>query len=139
MAGRRKGKRKKKAAPEIPVNSFADIAFLLIVFFVIASTLSRTTGVITDIPSGEKSEAKQDKTAIIQLKDDVITINDSTVDVEGLRKKLAEMKLYEQSGEEKIILLETVGAVDYQNYFSAMTAISGAGGVMAIVKEGNDK
>ena len=58
MAGRRKKKRKKRDAPGVPVNSFADIAFLLIVFFVIASTLTRTTGVISDIPAGEKSEAR---------------------------------------------------------------------------------
>jgi len=47
MAHRKKGKKKKKEAPGVPVNSFADIAFLLIVFFVIASTLSQITGVVT--------------------------------------------------------------------------------------------
>jgi biopolymer transport protein ExbD len=134
----KKGKKKKREAPNMPVNSFADIAFLLIVFFVIASTLSQTTGVITDIPSGEKSETKQDKTAIIKLQSNVIMLNDSKVDVEGLRKRLADMKLSEKTGQDKIVLLETVGAaVDYQTYYSAMTAISGAGGVIAIVKEGD--
>lgn len=131
-------RRKKKAAPEIPVNSFADIAFLLIIFFFVAATLIQTKGVITDIPSGETSEAKENKTAIIQLHGGRMTLNDSDVDLATLRGRLAEMRLYEKSGDDRVVMLESVGGFDYQAYYSVMTAISGAGGVVALVKESDD-
>lgn len=135
MTRDKKGKRKKKGHAEIPVNSFADIAFLLIVFFVIASTLSQTKGVITDIPSGEKSEAKEEKSTTIQLHDNTITLDDVDVDVVTLRRKLRDLQLHLKKEENRIVLLETTGNVDYQTYYSAMTAISGAGGIIALVGE----
>lgn len=121
--------------PSLPVNSFADIAFLLIVFFVIASTLSQTRGIVADIPSGEKSESKDDKTTILQLHEDRMTFNDKVVTLHTLRERLAELELGEKEEEAKIVLLEAVGNVEYETYFGAMTAISAAGGVIAIVKE----
>jgi biopolymer transport protein ExbD len=124
--------------PDIPVNSFADIAFLLIVFFFVAATLMKTKGMITDIPSGETSEAKEQKTTVIQLSEGRMSLNDSNVDLATLRMRLAEMKLYEKSGDDRVVMLETAGVFDYQAYYSAMTAISGAGGVVALVKESDD-
>jgi len=138
MPRRTKPRRKKRAAPVIPVNSFADIAFLLIVFFIVATTLIQTRGVITDIPAGETSEAKESKTTVIQLRDGGMTLNDSKVDLATLRAKLAEMRLHEKSGDDRIVMFETGGRFDYQAYYSVMTTISGAGGVVALVREAGD-
>ncbi|MDP6523081.1 MAG: biopolymer transporter ExbD [Kiritimatiellia bacterium] len=135
MAVHKKRKKKKAGMPSLPVNSFADIAFLLIVFFVIASTLSQTRGIVADIPSGEKSESKTDKTTILQLHEDRMTFNDKVVTLPALKKRLAELEFHKKEAEAKIVLLEAIGNVEYQTYFSAMTAISAAGGVIAIVKE----
>jgi len=134
----RKKTRRKKGMPEIPVNSFADIAFLLIVFFFVAATLIKTKGVITDIPSGETSEAKEEKTAVVQLTEDRMTLNDTDIDLATLRKRLAEMKLNEKTGDDRVVILETAGVIEYQAYYGVMTAISGAGGVVALVKESDD-
>jgi len=135
---RKKQTGKKRASPEIPVNSFADIAFLLIVFFIVASTLIKTRGVITDIPAGEPSDAKEQKTAVVQIRRGKIALNDNRIDLATLRKELAGMKLREKTGDARIVMLETAGEFDYQSYYSVMTAISGAGGVVALVKEGDD-
>jgi len=94
--------------------------------------------VITDIPAGETSEAKEQKTTVIQLSEGQMTLNDSDVDLTTLRQRLAEMKLYEKRGDDRIVMLETAGIFDYQAYYGVMTAISGAGGVVALVKESDD-
>lgn len=133
-------KDRRRGSGDIPVNSFADIAFLLIVFFVIASTLSQTKGVRTEIPAGEKSEAQEEKTTTIQLHDNRITLNDDEVDVATLRRRLAELQLPRKPEQDRIVLLETTGDVKYQTYYSALTAISGAGGIVALVdEEGQEK
>jgi len=134
----KKKTRRKKGTPEIPVNSFADIAFLLIVFFMVATTLIKTRGVITDIPSGEASDTKEQKNAVIHLHEGRIALNDTDVDITTLRQRLREMKLNEKTGEDRIVMLETGGGFDYQSYYGVMTAISGAGGVVALVKEADD-
>ncbi|MDA0321575.1 MAG: biopolymer transporter ExbD [Verrucomicrobia bacterium] len=131
----KKQKRQKKEAPEIPVNSFADVAFLLIIFFIIATTMERMTGAMTDMPTGEQNEQAQDKTPTVQLHDQSITFQDQRVTIPELRAELAKLNLHEREGEDKIIAFEATGEVEYQDYFDAMCTISAAGGIIALIKE----
>jgi len=128
-------RRKEKGEPEVPVNAFSDIAFLLIIFFIVATTITKLTGVLTNMPAGEKTEAKADKNTSVQLHDDKVTLNGDPVDMPALRKRLFNMHLDQKKGEDKVVLLEAVGNVTYQVYFEAMATINGAGGVIAIVQE----
>jgi len=53
---------KKKDNPEIPTSSMADIAFLLIVFFMVTSVFSVTRGLEFQLPNRD-TETPQDATA----------------------------------------------------------------------------
>jgi len=128
--------KKARRRPEIPVSSFSDIAFLLIIFFILATTLQQITGVNTEVPSGEKAESETETTPTVQLLNDQILFNEENVGMSGLGKKLAALNLAKkQKEDEKVVLLEAIGAVDYQRYFRTMASISAAGGVIAIVRE----
>ena len=120
----------------MPVGAFSDIAFLLIIFFIIAATLAQITGTVTEIPSGEKAEAKEEKeTATVKLEGDRVLFNDKYVEMEELRQRLANLKLHQQTDDAKVVLLEASGNVTYQTYFDVMASISAAGGVTAILQE----
>jgi len=134
MAGKRP-RRRKMGCDDIPVASFADIAFLLIIFFILATTLVRTQGFHTEFPQGEKSEEPPRKTTTVQLHEGKITLNDGQVDLAGLRAGLAELKLHTRTGDDRVVLLEATGKVDYQRYFEVMAAITRAGGTICIVRE----
>lgn len=54
--------KKKKEDPEIPTSSMADIAFLLIVFFMVTSVFSVTRGLEFQLPRNEDNNP-QDATA----------------------------------------------------------------------------
>ena len=54
--------KKKKESPEIPTSSMADIAFLLIVFFMVTSVFSVTRGLEFQLPRNEP-QTPQDATA----------------------------------------------------------------------------
>ena len=127
---------KEKRAADVPVSAFADIAFLLIIYFILATTLVQISGVITEIPSGEKAESSEEnETATVQLKGDQVFFDDQRVDMKGLRKKLAQLNLHRKTGDDKVVLLEAGRNVTYQNYFDVMASISDAGGVTAILQE----
>ncbi|MCB1190363.1 MAG: biopolymer transporter ExbD [Leptospiraceae bacterium] len=54
-------KKKKKSAPSIPVSSMADIAFLLLVFFMVTSVLDTDPDIpinLPDVPGGEQLNKK---------------------------------------------------------------------------------
>ena len=54
--------KKKKESPEIPTSSMADIAFLLIVFFMVTSVFSVTRGLEFQLPR-QDTQTPQDATA----------------------------------------------------------------------------
>ncbi len=127
----RPGGRRREA--EIPTGSFADIAFLLIIFFILVTTLAVTEGFVAEIPQGEKTQAKQEKTTTVMLAGGKITLNDKPVSLDELRRRLAEMDLARQSGNDKIVLLEQMGRDPWQGFYEVWAAIGAAGGEVVIV------
>jgi len=132
----RKRHPKEKRKADVPVSAFADIAFLLIIYFILATTLVQISGVVTEIPSGEKAETnEEEETATVQLKGEQILYNDQQVSIKQLRNKLAALNLHQKADNDKVVLLEATPDVAYQNYFDVMASISDAGGVTAILQE----
>lgn len=70
---------KKETNPEIPTSSMADIAFLLIVFFMLTTVISATKGIEHILPQQD-----QEQTDVVEHEDSVyIKVNaDNTFDVD---------------------------------------------------------
>ena len=132
-----KSLRKKKPESGVPTDSFSDIAFLLIIFFILVTSLKRIVGFETELPSSkEEKEKTTEKTPTVVLKEGRILYNEAEVSMEDLQQKLAALKLAEKTkGNEKIVLLEASLEVDYQSYYEVMSSISAAGGVVGIMTE----
>jgi len=127
--------RRRYGLDEIPAASFSDIAFLLIIFFILTTTLAATRGFLTEFPSGERSDEPQKKTTTVAIRDGKITLNDAQVALPQLREELAALRLHERTGDDKVVILEAAGRVEYQDYFDVMAAITQAGGVICIIRE----
>ena len=128
--------RKQRRDSDVPVSAFSDITFLLIIFFILATTLVQVSGVVTEIPSGEQAQTQQeDETPTVKLEGDRVLLNEKHVDMQELRRRLTTMKLDQKTGDDKVVLLEAAGNVTYQTYFDVMASISAAGGVTAILQE----
>lgn len=133
---KRKRGEKKHRTGEIPTGSFSDIAFLLIIYFLVATTLVKVKSITADLPSGEKSSQSQSsKTPTVSLKGDLILFKDKKVNLNELNDRLAALELFEKEGSKKVILLESSKGTPYNNYFQALAAISANGGVVALVED----
>ncbi len=132
-------RRKEKRDLEIPTDSVSDIAFLLIIFFILTTTLSKLSGFTAELPSADTSQKQaaktEAKTPTVQLADGRLLFNEQEVTFDTLRDRLLDLNLATKQGEEKIVLLEAAGKADYQTYYETMAAIATAGGVVAIVEE----
>lgn len=128
-------------ADDIPTSSFSDIAFLLIIFFILVTSLQQFTGFKTDLPSGEQSQEEQDEEMpTVKLHNDSITFGEEPVNIEELRRELAGLKLTERASEDdRLVIIEATGNTTYQSYYQVMAAIRKAGGVVGILKEGEQK
>ena len=137
---RKSFKKRQLGDSDIPVASFSDLAFLLIIFFILTTTFQKATGFLTDIPSGTKSQvAQQEKTTTIALHEDQISLNDGKVSMAELRRRLRNMDLKSKLGDAKIVILTATGKVKYQTYYETMSMITTAGGVIAIIREEGSK
>jgi biopolymer transport protein ExbD len=133
-------RRTKKSDLEIPTDSVSDIAFLLIIFFILTTTLSKLSGFTAELPSADASQkqaaATDSKTPTVQFAGGKLLFNEQEVSSDTLRDRLLDLQLGKKEGQDKVVMLEAAGKVDYQAYYAAMAAISAAGGVVAIVEEG---
>ena len=59
--------RKNRRESEVDVSSFADVAFLLIIFFILTTTFKVIGGQELNIPSGEDGESKDQKQLTVSL------------------------------------------------------------------------
>ena len=135
MARRREGDKRHRQGG-IPTDSFSDIAFLLIIYFLVATTLVRVQAITADLPSGEKAEqAQSEKTPIVNLRGGQLFFNDTPVGLAALEERLAALDLVNREPEKRVIMLETAQGTPYDIYFRALAAISGSGGVVALVEE----
>jgi biopolymer transport protein ExbD len=133
---KRSKQEKKHRDGTIPTDSFSDIAFLLIVYFLVATTLVKVKTITADLPAGEKStQAQSDKTPIINLRGAEIFFNDKPVQIAELNERLAALDLLNQNADKRVIMLESAKGTPYENYFQALATISANGGVVAIVEE----
>ena len=133
---KRYSREKKHRSGEIPTGSFSDIAFLLIIYFLVATTLVKVKTITADLPSGEKSNQSQsEKTPIVNLRGPEIFFNDKKVTVENLNDRLAALELADKEPSQRIIMLESAQGTPYENYFQALAAISAHSGVVALVEE----
>lgn len=132
----RKKQSKKHRSGEIPTGSFADIAFLLIIYFLVATTLVKVKSITADLPTGEKqADAQIDKTPTLVLRDEEMIFNDNPVTLSELNERLAALKLPGKQPGKRIIMLESTDSTRYEVYFHALAAIDAAGGVVALVEE----
>jgi biopolymer transport protein ExbD len=94
-------KRKKKGVDaKIPTSSMADIAFLLLIFFMVTTVFKVDSGVNLQLPLAEKVEKLQMKNlAIIWITDQgKVAIEDKFVPMEFV-SNLMDQKMFETNGE----------------------------------------
>ncbi len=132
----RSQREKKHRSGEIPTGSFSDIAFLLIIYFLVATTLVKVKTITADLPTGEKtSQPQSDKTPIVNLRGVEVFFNDHKVTMDQLNERLAALELGAQDPSKRVIMLESASGTPYENYFQALASISKHDGVVAIVEE----
>lgn len=80
----------KRAAPEVNAGSMADIAFLLLIFFLVTTTIEKDSGITRKLPPIEESEEdviiKQKNIFTVLLnKNDQLLVEDENMEIKDLR------------------------------------------------------
>ena len=135
-------KRRVSADTGIDVSSFSDIAFLLIIFFILTTTFVATAGRKMQVPSGTNvpSESEQ-KQLTINLTPGTIQYGEDSrhMSMDELRLALAAEKFSTVKAEQRMVILDSKDDVAYERYYQVVMAITEANGVLALVDEKEEK
>ncbi|MGB0391966.1 MAG: ExbD/TolR family protein [Salibacteraceae bacterium] len=110
-------KGRNKVSPEFNMSSMTDIVFLLLVFFIIASTMISPNGVDVLLPKGSTRTTKKNQVSVSITKDVKYFVGQREVKFEQLERTLQSML----EGEEKPgFLLRPEETVDVQYVVAVM-------------------
>lgn len=138
---RRKFHMRQLTQDAVPTTSLADMMFLLLIFFIMTTTLARTTGFITDVPMGTKgAQQSSEKSPSVVLHDGRITVDDDQeMTMQQLRNYIAGLRLDRKQGDAKVVMISAEGVVPYQTYYETLAMVQNASGVVAIVSDEVEK
>ena len=134
--------KKRQGDIEPDLTSFSDIANLLIIFFILTTTLVRPWGRIVDMPSAATPPEQQQRsdTPTVNITRDRLTVAEG--EGEGKEMTMDEFRQYlwkrnfpALDEKHRSVSLETAKDVPYERYYQIVTAIAAAGGVVAILTD----
>ena len=123
------------------LTSFSDIANLLIIFFILTTSLVRPFGRQMDMPSSTKPpEQQKSDTPSIRITADRVVFSEGEkkereLTMNELRTELWGRNFPQQPEEKRAVVVETAEDVTYERYYQVAAAIAAAGGVVAVMTE----
>jgi biopolymer transport protein ExbD len=101
-----------KISPEFNMSSMTDIVFLLLIFFMIASTLVTTNAIDILLPTASGKTENKKSIAVSIKKDLTFYIDQSKVEVQNLEAELLQL-LRKESAPTLVLRAEKSVPVDY--------------------------
>lgn len=129
--------------PEINVGSFADIAFLLIIFFILTTQFLKPAGAKLQMPAGTEDKKQQtDQQLTISLSPGLIRYGQEgrRVTFDELRAALEEENFPgKEHDRDRIVIIDSTDDVPYEQYYRVIMAVRSAGGVLALLEQEGEK
>ncbi len=121
-------KRRKHIVPALNTTSTADISFMLLIFFLVASSMDVDKGLLRQLPPAdtkeEPLEVDVNKERLMELKitgDNQLLLDGQPVEVNGLRNRVAEF--VSRVGSKHLISIDADPNSSYETYFKMQNEI----------------
>ena len=124
----RSRKRNKRKVPQLNTTSTADISFMLLIFFLITTSMDNEKGLRRQLPPPESQHEIQstdiDRLNVLSIgitADNKATINDSVIDDKTLRRRVTEH--VNARGKDHVIELKADPRASYDTYFNLQNSL----------------
>lgn len=128
---------RRKLLVEPPATAAPDIAFILIVFFLVCASVQPDSGKPQDIPRSEEAEKEEDQSQNIEisLTQNTILINSQTVPMDGVETKLKQLLAGKDSEADRVVMLKSAQDTQYQRWIDLTSRVEKAGGIVTLQLE----
>jgi biopolymer transport protein ExbD len=130
---------RRKAEPHIPFIALADIAWQIIIFFLVASTFAMNHALTVDVPAAGPAEGSDaNQSLIVHATGSAILIDGKAVSMNELQATIAERLKGKKTEQERAVMVMGRDDLTFQQDVEIMYAIQKAGGIL-VLSEGGDE
>ena len=136
-----KERRRRKLLAEPPASATGDIAFNLIVFFLVCASVQPDSGREQVLPRSEKDQQEQEQleNITVQLKRDQVFVNQAPMTINGFpanfQNALAKALQNKISQSDRVVVVKSEPDTPYSYWITITEMIEQAGGVVTIQRE----
>jgi biopolymer transport protein ExbD len=129
--------RRNKLLVEVPSVAMGDIAFILIVFFLVCASVQPDSGRHQTIPKSEekKEKSEQSQNVKVNLTRTGVTINGSPVLGEEFVSRLRDLLVTTRREEDRIVIVKSRKDTPYDHWIHVTGQIETAGGIVTLQLE----
>ena len=123
-------RRRKRSVPELDMTSTADISFMLLIFFLVASSMDIDKGISRLLPPSDdekRQEMQVEREKLIALTitaDNKLLLNDEPLEMAQVRPRIS--SLMTTIGTEHLIAIDVAPDAHYNTYFELQNEIAAA-------------
>ncbi|MEM7557500.1 MAG: biopolymer transporter ExbD [Planctomycetota bacterium] len=131
-------RRTTKLLVEPPTSATGDIAFNLIVFFLVCASVQPDSGRPQEIPrSEEKQEQKEVQNIEVAITGNLkaVSLNGDTVRTRELRTRLSALLKNKKRPEDRVVVVKSKTDTPYFHWINITADIEEAGGIVTIMRE----
>ena len=131
-------RRENKLLVEPPSSATGDIAFNLIVFFLVCASVQPDNGRQQNLPKSESKDEKQQQSENIEVainRTNVVNINGTPYEGTAAAARLQAMISAKTRPEDKIVVLKAAKETSYEWWTTVVVWIEEAGGTITIQRE----
>jgi biopolymer transport protein ExbD len=122
--------------PYLPFISLADIAWQIIIFFLLAATFSRHDSLNLELPGASSDRSKSAAPTItVQASQAAVLINGQPVAFESLEGRIRKMLAGKKSENQRAVVVLAKNDLSFQRHVDVMYAVQRAGGILVMSEE----
>jgi biopolymer transport protein ExbD len=132
-----KAARRHHPGPYLPFITLADIAWQIIIFFLVAATFVLNNAMTVPLPSAgaAKDEASLPKPVRVEVTETTLTVNGMPVPLPDLELQITGLLSGATTEEQRAVAVHLADDVTFQRNADILYAIQQAGGVVLIAEE----
>jgi biopolymer transport protein ExbD/biopolymer transport protein TolR len=128
--------RRPKYLVETPTSAMNDIAFILIVFFLVCASVEPEDGRSQVIPRSEKNEDRQtSQSTEVGLTPATVTIDGTPYRLNEFQSRIRQILAQKKTEAERVVVLKSQADVPYKHWIAMTGIIERAGGIVTLLLE----
>lgn len=128
--------RRTRVLVEPPSHATGDIAFNLIVFFLVCASIQPDSGRPQTLPSSETvDESHQSENIEVAISRSAILINGDVTPMNRVYKRMKSLLAGKSTPEERVVVVKSEPDAAYSHWITATSLIEDAGGIITLQLE----